>query len=299
MMDADGPSNAAHGAHSDENLPSAGVLSRFNLWPGRRTNRHSDAEIIAEAENHPLISGNGGGLSLSNLRRMRIADVATPKGEIDAVPSEIGLDDLIAAFRESGFTRLPVYEGTLDMPLGMVHLKDVAMKHGFNGDAAEFDMQSLMRPMIYAPPSMPIGVLLQKMQSQRTHMALVIDEYGGTDGLVTIEDLIEQVIGEIEDEHDVDEAQLWTEERPGIYLALARAPLDEFEEEINFDLSLPEATEDTDTLGGLVFVLIGRVPARGEIVQHPSGAEIEVVDADPRRIKRLRIALPGARPDAN
>ena len=139
---------------------------------------------------------------------------------------------------------------------------------------------------------MPIGVLLQKMQTERTHMALVIDEYGGVDGLVTIEDLIEQVIGEIEDEHDVEEDSPWSHEKSGAYLALARAPLDEFEAEIGIKLLDTDEDEEIDTLGGLVFKLTGRIPARGEIVPHPSGAEFEVVDADARRIKRLRVRLP-------
>lgn len=149
-----------------------------------------------------------------------------------------------------------------------------------------------MRPVLFVPPSMPIGVLLAKMQTERKHMALVIDEYGGVDGLVTIEDLIEQVLGEIEDEHDVDEADLWKMEKPGIYLAQARAPLEEFEAEIGQRLSDDEMDEEIDTLGGLVFMLSGRVPARGEVVEHPSGAEFEIVDADPRRIKRLRVLMP-------
>jgi magnesium and cobalt transporter len=140
---------------------------------------------------------------------------------------------------------------------------------------------------------MPIGVLLQKMQSGRKHMAFVIDEYGGVDGLVTIEDLIEQVIGEIEDEHDIEEADTFRLETPGVYLAQSRAPLDEFEAEIGLRLSDQEMDEEVDTLGGLVFMLTGRVPARGEIVQHPSGAEFEIVDADPRRIKRIRLRMPG------
>jgi magnesium and cobalt transporter len=152
----------------------------------------------------------------------------------------------------------------------------------------------MLRPLLYVPPSMPIGVLLQKMQTERTHMALVIDEYGGGDGLVTIEDLIEQVIGEIEDEHDVEEAQPWSREATGAYLALARAPLDEFEAELGVDLRDPDDEEEVDTLGGLVFLLTGRVPARGEVVPHPSGVEFEVIDADPRRVKRLRVRKPKA-----
>jgi magnesium and cobalt transporter len=171
-------------------------------------------------------------------------------------------------------------------------LKDVALGHGFHKSEGDFDLRSMLRPLLYAPPSMPIGVLLQKMQTERTHMALVIDEYGGVDGLVTIEDLIEQVIGEIEDEHDVEEDSPWSHEKSGAYLALARAPLDEFEAEIGIKLLDTDEDEEIDTLGGLVFKLTGRIPARGEIVPHPSGAEFEVVDADARRIKRLRVRLP-------
>lgn len=141
---------------------------------------------------------------------------------------------------------------------------------------------------------MPLSVLLQKMQNDRTHMALVIDEYGGVDGLVTIEDMIEQVIGDISDEHDTAEDGHWTQEKPGVYLALSKADLEEFEAEIGIDLSEPLEDEEADTLGGLVFVLAGRVPARGEVIPHPAGVEFEVVDADPRRIKRLRVRLPGA-----
>ncbi|MEM7643377.1 MAG: transporter associated domain-containing protein, partial [Pseudomonadota bacterium] len=144
------------------------------------------------------------------------------------------------------------------------------------------------------PPSMPIGVLLTKMQTQRIHMALVIDEYGGVDGLVTLEDLIEQVIGEIEDEHDQEEGKFWRQEKSGCYLALARTPLEDFEKEIGLKLVEEEDEDEVDTLGGLVFMLAGRVPARGEVIPHPSGAEIEVVDADPRRIKRLRLRVPQA-----
>jgi magnesium and cobalt transporter len=139
---------------------------------------------------------------------------------------------------------------------------------------------------------MSIGVLLQKMQSGRIHMALVIDEYGGVDGLVTLEDLLEQVVGEIEDEHDTSEAGLWILEKPGQYLVQARAPLDEFETEIGMKLAAEDQDEEVDTLGGLVFMLTGRVPARGEVIPHAGGVEFEVVDADPRRIKRLRVRLP-------
>lgn len=229
-----------------------------------------------------------------NLRRMRLDDVAVPRADIVAVPSDIKKDELVQIFRESGNTRLPVYTGTLDTPIGLVHLKDFALNHGFNGTGERFNLKKMIRPLLYAPPSMPIGVLLQKMQSERMHMALMIDEYGGVDGLVTLEDLVEQVIGEIEDEHDVDEGIFWSRTAPDVYVAQAKAPLEEFENEIGMRLMLEEDDEEIDTLGGLVFLLTGRVPARGEMIPHPAGAEFEIVDADPRRIKRIRVRLPSA-----
>jgi len=301
MTDAEGSSSAAQSAPQTQPATGGGLWNRL-LGRTPADAGDSDGDDTPHATRHSTNGARHNGLS--NLRRMQIADVAIPKGEISAVPADTSLPDLVAIFRESGFTRLPVFDGTLDMPLGMVHLKDVALRHGFDVESEGFDLQSLVRPLIYAPPSMPIGILLQKMQTERIHMALVIDEYGGTDGLVTIEDLIEQVIGEIEDEHDVEEDQPWTQESPGVYVALARAPLDEFEQEIGIDLSIPHSDDVADTLGGVVFLLTGRVPARGEIVKHPAGVEIEVVDADPRSIKRLRLQVPksllagaNARPD--
>ncbi|MFN7222435.1 MAG: transporter associated domain-containing protein [Paracoccaceae bacterium] len=244
----------------------------------------------------PIPAPLPGGCSLpgmGNLRRLRVDDVAIPKVDIAAVPVDIGRDDLVEVFREQGFSRLPVYKGTLDHPLGLVLLKDLALQHGF-GSSGRFSLRKLLRPLLFAPPSMPVGVLLQKMQRERVHMALVIDEYGGVDGLVTIEDLIETIIGEIEDEHDEDEGSLWKEEKPGVFLAQSTAPLEEFETAIGLKLRNGEEDEEIDTLGGLVFLRTGRVPVRGEIVPHESGAEFEVVDADLRRIKRLRVRLPGS-----
>ena len=231
-------------------------------------------------------------LGLANLRRMRVEDVAIPKVEIIAAPLAITLDDLVALFREHGFSRIPVFRGTLDSPLGLIHLKDLALKHGF-GQAGKFTLRPMLRPLLYVPPSMPIGVLLQQMQQKRSHMALVIDEYGGVDGLVTIEDLIEQVIGQIEDEHDEIEEQAWVKEKPGQWLVQARTPLNEIEAETGLRLARDDEDEEIDTFGGLIFMLTGRVPLRGEVIAHESGAEFEVVDADPRRIKRIRLRLPG------
>jgi magnesium and cobalt transporter len=236
-------------------------------------------------------------LGMLNLRRMRLEDVAVPKVDIIAVPSDIKKDDLVKIFHDTGLSRIPVFTDTLDTPIGLVHLKDFALKHGFNGKSTRFNLRKMVRPLLFAPPSMPIGVLLQKMQTERSHMALVIDEFGGVDGLVTIEDLIEQVIGEIEDEHDVEEGQFWSLEKPGEYLAQAKTPLDEFEAEIGAQLLDGNNDEEIDTLGGLVFMLAGRVPVRGEVIPHPDGTEFEIVEADARRIKRLRVRLANLKKD--
>jgi magnesium and cobalt transporter len=256
----------------------------------------SPADVGQEVDEAPLPDRSKSGHGMMNLRRMRVEDVAVPKADITAVSKTVSLEELVAKFKESGLTRLPVYDGTLDTPVGFAHLKDVALIHGFNGGGGSFYLEKMLRPLLFVPPSMTIGVLLTKMQAERRHMALVIDEYGGVDGLVTIEDLIEQVIGEIEDEHDVDEDQFWSIEKAGIYLALSKTPLEDFETEIGMSLTEHKDvdSEDIETLGGLVFMLAGRVPARGEVVMHPDGAEFEVIDADPRRIKRLRVCLPAS-----
>ncbi len=291
---SDGSSGAAQRAQgpagdSARKEASDGFLKRLvNLFAAPRGRDEPDAGASPEPA-PPGVSRPG----MMNLLNLRVEDVAVPRAEIKAVPMNIQKDELVKMFRETGLSRLPVYEGTLDNPVGMVHLKDLALKHGFNGGKGRFSLKKLLRPLLFVPPSMPIGVLLQKMQNGRIHMALVVDEYGGVDGLVTIEDLIEQVIGEIEDEHDIEEGRAWIREAPGCYLVKARAPLDEFEAEIGMKLTDADSEEEVDTLGGLVFLLLGHVPARGEVVVHPRGPEFEVIEADPRRIKRLRVRLPG------
>ncbi|WP_233270420.1 hemolysin family protein [Chachezhania sediminis] len=265
--------------------PGTGVWKRLlgKLRPDAAQSGSTNGSPAAQPPRHGMI----------NLRRMRVEDVAIPTADIVALPITSSREDLVHTFRESGYSRIPIYDGTLDTPLGFAHLKDFALSYGFNGNGSDFDLHAMLRPLLFVPPSMPIGVLLTKMQTQRRHMALVIDEYGGVEGLVTIEDLIEQVIGEIEDEHDTDESQTWRKEKPGVYVALAKTPLDEFEAAIGRSLTDHEdvAEEEVDTLGGLVFMLSGRVPTRGEVIPHPDGPEFEVIDADPRRIKRLRVRL--------
>ncbi|MBO9475332.1 HlyC/CorC family transporter [Shimia sp. R10_1] len=284
----DGSSNAALRAQPEgKKNASKGWLSR--LLGSKDTVQPGATRAVAPSAPAGQVHG------MVNLRRMRVEDVAVPKADIIAVPNTITKTELVQLFRDSGMTRLPVYDNTLDTPVGFVHLKDFALRHGFNGNGdADFDVSKVLRPLLFVPPSMTIGVLLTKMQTERRHMALVIDEYGGVDGLVTIEDLIEQVIGDIADEHDVEEADLFVEEKPGCYLALSKTPLEDFEAAIGRSLTHHEEVdrEEIDTLGGLVFMLSGHVPARGEVVESPDGVEFEVVDADPRRIKRLRVFVP-------
>ena len=289
----DGSSSAAQGALEDDIDDKQGLLTRLGqvFRPGRAAQEENGAEPRAPSPQPATVLG------MLNLRRKRVEDVYVPKTDIVAVPLTITRDELVKTFRESGMTRLPVYDTTLDTPVGLANLKDFALRYGFNGGGDDLDLRDMLRPLLFVPPSMPLGVLLQKMQTERIHMALVIDEYGGTDGLVTIEDLIEQVVGDIEDEHDIAEAKSWVMEQPGVYLAQARTDLYEFEAEIGMNLTEHDDIdeEEIDTLGGLVTMLSGHVPARGEVIRHPDGPEFEVVDADPRRIKRLRVRMNSTR----
>lgn len=261
------------------------ILSAFASTEGRAK---SADETRAQAARAATLALPG----VANLRRLRVDDVAMPKAEIVAVPVSISLDDLVATFRATGFSRLPVYKGGLDTPLGIIHLKDLALQQAFDETKPKFALRKLLRPLLYVPPSMTLAVLLQKMQSERIHMALVIDEYGGVDGLVTIEDLIETVIGEIDDEHDDEEDKDWLLEKPGQYIVLARTPLEEFEAAIGMSLSGDADDDEIDTVGGLIFRLSGSVPAEGAVISHASGAQFEILEADARRIKRLRVRLP-------
>ena len=230
-------------------------------------------------------------VNLRNLQTLRLDDISVPRADIIALSDEASFEDVIEVFRTSSSTRVPVYSDTLDNPLGLIHLKDFALSHGF-GSSNVFNMKSVLRPLIYVPPSMTLGTLLQRMQAEHIHMALVIDEYGGVEGLVTIEDLLEQIVGDIIDEHDVEEDQLWLEERVGVYLVYARLELEDFLEQTGVDLRDPETDEEYDTIGGLVSSLTNRIPVRGEVIKDKMNNEYSVVDADPRSIKRIRVFLP-------
>lgn len=229
---------------------------------------------------------------LANLRRLRVDDVAVPKVDIVAAPHDITRDGLVALFREHGFSRIPVYRETMDDSQGVVTLKDFALNCGFGAAPEQFDLQKLLRPLLYAPPSMPLHVLLHKMQAERSHMALMIDEYGGVDGLVTIEDLLETVVGNISDEHDTAEHEPLVAEADGCWLVQATADLDDVEAGIGRALRAADDDPDIDTIGGLVSARAGRVPAPGEVIRHGDGVEYEILAAEPHRIRRLRLRLP-------
>jgi len=231
-----------------------------------------------------------------------------PRADIIAVDDTISVADLMGVFRQAEHSRVPVYHETLDDPRGMVHIRDLmswitseaeACKEG-SLNLGKVDLGrniasiNILREILYVPGSMSVLDLLLKMQTTRLHLALVVDEYGGTDGLVSIEDLVEEVVGDIADEHDVDDEPLIkSDPRLGL-VADARTPISDLEKHLGLELASEEQEEEVDTLGGLVFAIAGRIPARGELVQHPSGIEFEVLDADPRRIKKLRIHLPPA-----
>lgn len=224
---------------------------------------------------------------------LRTDDIMVPRADIVAIDLNTPFKDLLTTFREAGHSRLPVYRNSLDEVVGMVHVKDVlGVVSGKGGLKKAPPIKDLLREVIIVPPSMRLIDLLKRMKSQRTHMAVVVDEYGGADGLVTIEDLVEQIVGEIEDEYDESERPKLTFIGAGVYEADARVSIEELEEALKADLLSDEVDETVDSVGGLVFTLEGRVPEIGEIIQHPLGYRFEIVDADPRRIKRVRIHLP-------
>ena len=220
------------------------------------------------------------------------ADVMVPRVDIVALDVEQPFPEVVKCMVEHGHSRVPVYRETLDDVIGFVHVKDVL---GPVAERRPIKLSRLLRKVLFVAPSVPILDLLVQMRQARTHIAMVIDEFGGIDGLVTIEDVIEEIVGEIEDEHDVDAPPVLIERPDGSVIADARIPIEALEEQHGTRLRPAGEQEAVDTLGGLVFTLAGRVPKRGEVIAHPDGIEFEVLDADPRRIKRLRVrGLPAA-----
>lgn len=263
--------------------------------------RESLEEVIEESDRETADLSAQERTLFANLLKVgerRLDDVMVPRADIIAAEESMPLVDLVALFREAQHSRLPVYRETLDDPQGFVHIKDVLALMETSGDGSfrwrAASIGEIKRPVLFVPPSMAVLDLLVKMQAAHIQLALVIDEYGGTDGLVSIEDLIEEIVGDIADEHDEDTAPIRRDEA-GAFVADARAYLEDFKAETGLDLGVDdEIAEDVDTLGGLVTSLAGRVPQRGEIIAHPGGSEIEVLEADPRRVKRLRIRPPAA-----
>ncbi len=267
------------------------LLSRFR--PRQESLRETIEDAIEEHLAHTPDFTPLERLMLENIMsvgRLRVDDVMVPRADIVAVELGISLSDLVKVFNEASHSRLPIYRETLDEPTGMVHIKDL-MRRWFDADAqsrAGFSAGAIRRDVLFVPPSMRVVDLLLKMRVTRIHMALVIDEYGGTDGLVTIEDLVEEVVGEIRDEHDAEGPRL-APRADGGYDADARVEVSELEKLTGLALVPDDLIEYADTLGGLVSALLGRVPQRGELIAHPAGLEFEVVEADARSVKRLRV----------
>jgi CBS domain containing-hemolysin-like protein len=282
------------------------LLDRVFAWVGRRGRRRNGDSSIREAleeliEEHdhterPGVMDADERLLIGNVLKLRdieAEDVMVPRAEIVAIEASASRDEIVQLMAREAHSRVPVYRETLDNVIGMVHIKDVLARY-----AAEepFDLLAITRKVLFVSPTMRVLDLLLQMRLARVHMALVVDEFGGIDGLVTIEDVVEEIVGDIQDEHDVDEIDMI--ERPdGSILADARTELEDFEARVGRVLT-DEEREDIETLGGLVFDLAGRVPSRGEVVRHPSGIEFEIIDADPRRIKRLRLRRLPPRPQA-
>ncbi|WP_173980854.1 hemolysin family protein [Magnetospirillum sp. UT-4] len=266
---------------------------------GSETVREALEELIEDRDESGIPIDDHERLLLGNILHLRertAYDVMVPRADIVGVDATLGADDLTEFFTRHGHSRLPVYRGDLDDIIGMVHIKDVLAALRVD---KPFQLHRIVRRVLFVSPSMRVMDMLLEMRLKRTHMALVVDEYGGIDGLVTIEDLVEQIVGEIEDEHDRAAEPDLVMRPDGVIEADARTPIAEFEELVGSVLT-EEERDDVDTLGGLVFFIAGRVPSRGELIAHPSGLEFEVVDADPRRVKWLRVrrTAPEPSPDS-
>ncbi len=283
-------------------------LSKFELlrdwWLElfRRNNiedpvREAIEDLIEDSENDATLLETEERNLLSNILRLKdkaVSDVMVPRADISALDVNASFTNLVELINSEAHSRVPIFQETLDDAIGMVHIKDVMAAHsgfwaGERTDAtADLHLRSIMRNILFVSPSMQVLELLLEMRVKRIHMALVVDEFGGVDGLVTIEDLVEEIVGEIEDEHDQDENPQLLLKSDGLIEADARVLIESFEEIVGKVVTENERIE-FDTLGGLVFSLAGRVPVRGELVRHSCGMEIEIVDADPRRIKTIRI----------
>ena len=274
------------------------------LWRGMRslifgedseqTLRDEIEEAIDDAEDERPIAGDLSPTERQMLRNLlhfgerTAGDICVNRGDMIAVPSTISFDDLVRAFADAEHSRLPVYGESLDEVVGMIHIKDVFQAS--NDPSRDRSIKALIREPLFIPESMGVLDLLARMRSQRIHLAVVVDEFGGTEGLVTIEDVVEEIVGEIEDEHDIEQDGMLTLLDDGVWEADARIELEELAKTVDSRLTWEE--DEVDTLGGLVFLLAGHIPAKGECVIHPSGWRLEAVDSDPRKIIRVRLHAP-------
>ncbi len=272
----------------------ARVRARFNRRQVEHSVRDSIAELVAEAAEAPHTPGTTPELDrheralINNVLRLRettAADVMVPRADIVAIALDTGFQAAVEQLRADGHSRLPVYREELDDIVGMVHIKDV---YAFVGHPEDFFLAKVMRQPLMVAPQMPVLDLLLQMRQARMHLALVVDEYGGIDGLVTIEDLVEEIVGDIADEHDEIALPMITERPDGALDLDARLSIEAFEGRLGPVLTEDEREADIDTVGGLVFTLAGRVPTRGEVISHPSGLEFRILEADARRIRRIR-----------
>jgi len=267
--------------------PSSGRIR--GLFGFRRKPTAAETAAVAEAakeDGAPQVMR----LGLAEFEKLRVFDVMVPRAEIKAVEAGTEFPDLLKVFAEVTHSRLPVFRETLDDPIGFVHIKDVVSELAKDTPPPKRPLERLHREVLYVPPSMKLTDLLVKMQATRIHLALVVDEYGGTDGLVSLEDLVEVIVGDIEDEHD-DDDPMFIRRSARIWEVDARMEVEEFAEESGIDLGLTDSDAEIDTLGGIAVALAGKVPLRGEVLRHPGGAELEVMEADTRRVRRLKLRL--------
>jgi CBS domain containing-hemolysin-like protein len=328
-MDDEPPSAATGAAQTDQrnDPPKLWARLRALIAPGRDASlkesiegvidRHGLAAESIRPEARSML------INLLEFADLRVSDVMVPRADIVAIEQSATVRELLQRFIEAGHSRIPVYRETLDDPMGMVHVKDLmrwiserahlgkAAKRRRSTKVAEEKPQpmtlavedlamtvrqtGLIRPLLFVPPSMRAADLLVKMQTTRIHLAIVVDEYGGSDGVATIEDVMEEIVGDIADEHDEAEERMIRPAGDGVWIADARAPIEEVEALLGLDLLPDDEEEEADTLGGLVFTMLGRVPVRGELVRHASGLEFEIVEADPRRVKKIKLHAASAR----
>jgi magnesium and cobalt transporter len=277
-------------------VPSNGGILRAFL---RRLRRREKNEAVREAieglieetpESDTPISDDQRTL-LANILKLRdktVRDVMVPRVDIIGISADTPLDEVVRLIQAEAHSRYPVYRESLDDVIGMIHIKDVLV---YWGTSKKFNLRDILRRVVFVAPTLPVLDMLLDMRRSRTHMALVVDEFGGSDGLLTIEDLVEEIVGEIEDEHDVAQTPTVSRRADGTIDVNGRTSVELLEQEIGNVLSEDERRE-IDTVGGLIFSLLGRIPERGEVVRHPSGVEFEILDVDPRRIRRLRVRPP-------